>query len=431
LRVDRAAPAKHADRFAAAREINLVCAARGVRGFGDGFAIIILPAYLSAIGFNAVEVGIVATAALLGSAATTLAVGHLAARHDLRSFLLAGALVMVATGLALPQIEHIAFISAVVFFGTVNPQPGDIGMLVPLEQAMLAHGVADEQRTRAFARYSLIGGLATAAGSLVAATPDALVHLGVSNVAAFKAMFVFYGALGLVAAALYRRLPHAQADAAKPAAALGPSRRVVYKMAAIFSLDAFAGGFIVQSLLALWLFERFDLSLAAASVFFFWSSVFSAFSYPVAARLAARFGLINTMVFTHVPSSLCLIAAAFAPNLALTLALLLVRSALSQMDVPTRTSYVMAVVTPAERTAAASITAVPRTVTSSISPAISGVLLASSFSGLPLVACGVLKIVYDVILLVSFRHIRPPEESRRAAARGESAALSKNAQPER
>jgi MFS family permease len=398
-------------RSAAAREINLVCAARGVRGFGDGFAIIILPAYLSAIGFNAAEVGLVATAALLGSAAMTLAVGHLAARHDLRRFLLAGALVMVATGLALPQIEHIAFIIAVVFFGTVNPSPGDIGMLVPLEQAMLAHGVADGERTRAFARYSLIGSLATAAGSLAAAAPDVLVHVGLGKIAAFKAMFLFYAALGLAAAALYRRLPHARADEPKPAAALGPSRAVVYKLAALFSLDAFAGGFIVQSLLALWLFERFDLSLAGASVFFFWSSVLSAFSYPVAARLAGRIGLINTMVFTHVPSSVCLIAAAFAPNLAVVLALLLVRSALSQMDVPTRASYVMAVVTPAERTAAASITAVPRTVTSSISPALSGVLLATSFSGLPLVACGVLKIVYDVILLVSFRHIRPPEEN--------------------
>jgi MFS family permease len=397
--------------FAAAREVKLVCAARGVRGFGDGFAIIILPAYLSAIGFDAVEVGIVATAALLGSAVMTLAIGHLAARHDLRPFLIAGALAMVATGLALPQIEHIAFIAAVVFFGTVNPQPGDIGMLVPLEQAMLAHGVADGERTRAFARYSLIGSLATAAGSLAAAAPDVLVHVGLGRVAAFKAMFLFYAALGLAAAALYRRLPHARADEPKPAAALGPSRAVVYKLAALFSLDAFAGGFIVQSLLALWLFERFDLSLAGASVFFFWSSVLSAFSYPVAARLAGRIGLINTMVFTHVPSSVCLIAAAFAPNLAVVLALLLVRSALSQMDVPTRASYVMAVVTPAERTAAASITAVPRTVTSSISPALSGVLLATSFSGLPLVACGVLKIVYDVILLVSFRHIRPPEEN--------------------
>jgi MFS family permease len=414
-----AAPASARHRSSADRDLVLLYTARGVRGFGDGFALIILPAYLSAIGFDAVRVGVVAAAALLGSAATTLAIGYLAPRHDLQRLLFVGAIVMVATGLALPQGEHLAFILAVVFFGTINPSPGDIGMLVPLEQAMLARGVADHQRTRAFARYSLIGTLATAAGALAAAAPDALVAAGVGRIAAFKAMFWFYAALGLVAAALYRRLPHAQGeDTRSKPAALGPSRMIVYKLAALFSLDAFAGGFIVQSLLALWLFERFDLSLAAASLFFFWSSVLSAFSYPVAAWLAKRIGLINTMVFTHVPSSLCLIAAAFAPNLAAVLALLLVRSALSQMDVPTRTSYVMAVVTPAERTAAASVTAVPRTVTSAISPALSGVMLANSFSGLPLVACGVLKIVYDVILLMSFRHIRPPEEeSRRPSAR--------------
>jgi MFS family permease len=193
-------------------------------------------------------------------------------------------------------------------------------------------------------------------------------------------------------------------------APLGPSRSVVYKLSALFSLDAFAGGFVVQSLLALWLFERYDLSLSAASLFFFWSSVASAFSYPVAAWLASRIGLINTMVFTHIPSSILLVLAAFSPNLYVTLGLLLLRSALSQMDVPTRTSYVMAVVTPPERAAAASFTAVPRSLASAISPAFAGVLLTTAFSGLPLVVCGVLKIVYDVALLVSFRHIKPPEE---------------------
>jgi MFS family permease len=160
----------------------------------------------------------------------------------------------------------------------------------------------------------------------------------------------------------------------------------------------------------LWLFERFELSLSAASVFFFWASTASAISYPVAAWLATRIGLINTMVFTHIPSSILLIVAAFSPNLYITLGLLLVRAALSQMDVPTRTSYVMAVVTPAERAAAASFTAVPRSLASAISPAFAGVLLTTPFTGLPLVVCGVLKIVYDVALLVSFRDMKPPEE---------------------
>ena len=214
----------------------------------------------------------------------------------------------------------------------------------------------------------------------------------------------------------YSCLPHAKAQAgcaqapSAPPKPLGPSRRTVYKLAALFSLDAFAGGFAVQSLMALWLFERFDLSLAAASAFFFWSNVLAAFSYPVAARLGTRFGLINTMVFTHIPSSICLIVAAFSSSLAVVLALLLVRSALSQMDVPTRTSFVMAVVTPEERTAAASVTAVPRSLASSVSPAIAGALLSTSFIGLPLVLCGALKIVYDIALLFAFRHVKPPEE---------------------
>ena len=320
---------------------------------------------------------------------------------------------MMATGLAFPQFEHIGFILLVGFFGTLNPSAGDLGVLVPLEHAMLAHNVSDDNRTRVFARYSLIGALCTAAGSLAAALPDVLVPTGIDRIGAFKLMFYLYAALGLISAALYARLPHMKPQQERPVAPLGPSRGVVYKLAALFSLDAFAGGFVVQSLLALWLFERFDLSLAAASLYFFWASVLSAFSYPVAAWLAGRIGLVNTMVYTHIPSSVFLIAAAFSPDLYLTLTLLLLRSALSQMDVPTRTSYVMAVVTPAERTAAASVTAVPRSLASSVSPAMAGVLLTTAFSGLPLVICGVLKIVYDVALLYSFRHIKPPEEQAR------------------
>jgi MFS family permease len=386
-------------------------AARAARGFGDGFAAIILPAYLIEIGFNPFQVGLVATAALLGSAATTLAIGFVAPRYDLRTLLIACAALMVLTGIAIPNGQHLLFIAAVAFIGTMNPTTGDIGVHVPLEQAALAQRAADRERTHIFARYSLIGALSIAAGALAAGVPDLLVARGIGRVPALQAMFYLYAMLGLLGAAFYARLPQSRTkDTAEPATALGPSRGTVYKLAALFSLDSFAGGFAVQSLVALWLFERFDLSLAAASIFFFWSNVLTAFSYPVAARLGTRFGLVNTMVFTHIPSSLCLILAAFSPNLTIVLTLLLIRSALSQMDVPTRTSYVMAVVTPAERTAAASVTAVPRSLASSISPAIAGALLSTSFAGLPLVICGVLKIVYDLALLFSFRHIKPPEE---------------------
>lgn len=392
--------------------MRVLYAARALRGFGDGFAVIILPAYLAAIGFSTAAIGILATVSLLGSALLTLGIGLIAPRYDLRTLLLAGAALTVATGIAFPAfplVGHIAFAMLVAFVGTINPSSGDTGIMVPLEQAMLTHNVPAEERTRTFARYSLIGALSIAAGSLAAALPD-FFAAGIGKVAAFQGMFYLYAVLGLVSAALYRRLARARSDTPRAAAPLGPSRGVVYKLAALFSLDSFASGFVVQSLLALWLFERFDLSLKAASLFFFWSSVLTAFSYPVAAWLSRRIGLVNTMVFTHIPANICLILAAFAPNLAAALALLLARAALSQMDVPARTSYVMAVVTPPERTAAASITAVPRSLASSLSPTLTGFLLATPFSGLPLVACGALKIVYDLGLLFSFRHVKPPEE---------------------
>jgi MFS family permease len=391
-------------------DIRLLLVARGIRGFGDGFAAIVLPAYLVAIGFGTVEIGIVAAASLLGSALLTLAVGVVAPRYELRHLLIAGAVLMAATGVML-NAEDLLLIVAVAFIGTVNPSGGDVGMLVPLEQTVLARDAPDHERTRVFARYSLIGAMSTAAGALSAAIPDVLVTAGIGRIAAFKLMFCCYGVLGLLAAALYRRVHPSHAEAHHASTPLGPSRGMVYKLAALFSLDAFAGGFIVQSLLALWLFKRFGISLSAASLFFFWTSVLSALSYPLASWLARRIGLINTMVFTHIPSSVCLIAAAFAPNLTWVLGLLLVRSALSQMDVPTRTSYVMAVVTPTERAAAASVTAVPRSLASSISPAFAGVLFGPAFSGLPLILCGSLKIIYDLALLYTCRHVKPPEEN--------------------
>jgi len=389
--------------------IALLYAARALRGFGDGFAVLILPAYMTALGFDAAAVGIVATASLLGTALLTLVIGWIAPRFDLRALLLLGAALMTTTGLAFPNVEHLTLIALVAFIGTVNPSAGDLGVAVPLEHAVLARTASDELRTQVFARYSLIGALCAAVGSLAASLPDFLVASGSTQLGAFRLMFYAYAALGIICALLYRQAPHARAEE-KTQAPLGPSRGTVYKLAALFSIDAFAGGFVAQSLLVLWLFQRFDLSLSAAGVFFFWASTLSAFSYPVAAWIARRIGLVNTMVFTHIPSSVFLILAAFAPNLYVALALLLLRAALSQMDVPTRTSYVMAVVTPPERPAAASVTAVPRSLASSISPAIAGVLLTTSFSGLPLVVCGALKIAYDLALLFSFRHIKPPEE---------------------
>lgn len=385
--------------------------ARALRDFGDGFVAVLLPVYLLGLGLGPLQVGVVATAALLGSALLTLATGFLGARYDHRRLLLAAAGLMVATGVAFAAIDDYAILLVVALAGTANPSAGSVSVFVPLEHAVLAHEAAGDQRTRVFARYSLIGALAGAAGSLAAAAPDLMAPLGISELGALRMMFVLYALLGLAGGLFYSRIPRRQPASDQPShAALGPSRHIVYKLTALFSLDAFAGGFVVQSLLALWLFERFNLSLTQAGMFFFWSGVLSAFSFPVAAWLSRRIGLVNTMVFTHIPASIALILAAFAPTLPVALILLLVRAALSQMDVPTRSSYVMAVVTEAERAAAASVTSVPRSLAAAVSPTLAGTLMAASFRAWPLVICGGLKIAYDLLLLLQFRHVRPPEE---------------------
>ena len=295
---------------------------------------------------------------------------------------------------------------------TLNPSSGDVSVFLPLEQAALAHVAGDRERTALFARYSLVGALVAALGALAAGLPGLMIDAALLPMrSALQLMFVLYGAIGVVAAMIYRKLPaDFAADTQATTAPLKKSRRVVYVLAALFSLDAFGGGFIVQSMLALWMFEKFQLSIGIAAAIFFWTGVFTAFSYLLAVRIAKRFGLINTMVFTHLPSSVLLVLIPLMPNLSWVIVLLLIRSVLSQMDVPTRTSYVMAVVSPSERAAAASITSVPRSLASSISPLLAGYLLQVSLFGWPLVIGGVLKIVYDLLLLGMFRTVRPPEE---------------------
>ena len=384
--------------------------ARALRDFGDGFVAVLLPVYLIALGFTPLQVGVIATAALLGSALLTLGAGFLGARYDHRQLLIAAAGVMVATGVAFASVHDYAVLLVIAFTGTVNPSAGSVSVFVPLEHAVLTREIDDAERTRMFARYSLVGALAGALGALAAAIPDVLAPVGLNQLAGIKMMFVLYAFLGLIGGFIYARIPARLPAVGDSARALGPSRHIVYKLAVLFSLDSFAGGFVVQSLLALWLFERFDLSLTEAGLFFFWSGVLSAFSFPVAAWLSRRIGLVNTMVFTHIPSSICLMLAAVAPTLPIALTLLLIRAALSQMDVPTRSSYVMAVVTAPERAAAASFTSVPRSLAAAASPALAGALFAASFRAWPLLICGALKIVYDLLLLMQFRHVKPPEE---------------------
>ena len=223
---------------------------------------------------------------------------------------------MIATGVAYAAVHDYALLLVVAFAGTINPSGGSVSIFVPLEHAVLAREVPNADRTKAFARYSLVGAMAGAAGALIAAAPDFLAPIGLDRFAGIKLMFVLYALIGLIGAFVYARIPRfPQTHEERTAAVLGPSRPIIYKLAALFSLDSFASGFTVNSLLALWLFERFQLSLSTASLFFFWSSVLTAFSFPVAAWLARHIGLIRTMVYTHVPASLCFILAAFAPTL--------------------------------------------------------------------------------------------------------------------
>jgi MFS family permease len=385
--------------------------ARSLRDFGDGFASILLPVHLLALGFSPFDVGVFSTVSLLGSALLTFGAGVLGSRHGYRRLLLGAAGLMIATGVAFAVIDAYALLLVVAFAGTINPSSGSSSVFVPLEHAALTAAASNAERTAIFARYSLFGSLAAATGALGAAAPDFFGLFGIGESFAIKAMFVLYAALGLIGGIFYSMIPKAsESEQAGPRSVLGPSRAIVLRLAVLFSLDSFAGGFVVQSLLALWLFERFDMSLAAAGAFFFWSGVLSAFSFPVAAWLARRIGLVNTMVFTHIPASIALMLAAVAPSLTVALVLLSIRAALSQMDVPTRSSYVMAVVTPAERAAAASFTAVPRSLTAAASPALAGTLFAMSLQAWPLLICGGLKIAYDLLLLRQFRHVKPPEE---------------------
>jgi MFS family permease len=331
--------------------------AKGLRAVGDGYVSILLPAYLMALGHSPFAVGVLTTATLLGSASLTLLTGLTISRFGHRRALLAASALMILTGLGFASVEAFWPLLIVAFVGTLNPSSGDVSVFLPMEQSLLTRSVADRDRTDLFARYSLAGALMGAFGTLLAAVPDrAAAWLGITFIDAVQAMFVLYAAIGIAAGLLYRGLSDVRRGLPRTVdPPLGPSRSIVYRMTALFSVDAFGGGFLVQTILALWLLQTFDLPVATAATIFFWTSLCSAVSQLAAAPLARRIGLVNTMVFTHLPSSLCLIAIPFIPNLGVVIGLLMVRSLLSQMDVPTRTSYVMAVVTPPERPAAASL----------------------------------------------------------------------------
>ncbi|MDP9369728.1 MAG: MFS transporter [Chloroflexota bacterium] len=393
-------------------DAGVLLRARAVRAFGDGFVSVLLPLHLANLGLDTLRIGAIATATLVGSAALTLFVGLVAHRFPRRALLIRASLLMTATGVGFAFIGDFWPLLIVAFVGTLNPSAGDVSVFLPTEQALLSQAAGAPHRTTLFARYNVVGSLVAAIGALAAGLPDVVANrTGLGLETTLRGMFLLYALLGLVVLRLYRDLPPAVESAASISGRpLEQSRRVVYTLAALFSLDSFAGGFVVQSLLALWLFERFDLSIATAGTIFFWSGLLSALSQLAAPRLAARVGLINCMVFTHLLANGFLVLAAFMPTLPLAIACLLARATLSQMDVPARQSYVMAVVVPEERAAAASVTNVPRSLAAAAGPLPAGWLLGLSTFGWPLVVAGVGKAIYDLLLLCMFRHAPPTED---------------------
>lgn len=382
------------------RAARILMATRAARGFGDGIVAVTLASYLSEIGLSGKSIGVLLTAMLLGSAAMTLWMGASLSHLPRRMLLLAGAGLMVLTGVVFGTTRSFAVLLVASLVGTINPTSGDVSILQPLEQALLPRTTRPETRTETFAKYTFGGACAGAFGLACAGIPALL---GAPTAAAF---FV-YAACGALAFVLYRALgPEMEAHGSERPMPLGPSRAIVLRLAALFSLDSFAGGFATQALIALWLFRKFGFALSHAGAVMAGMGVLSAASGFLAVRIERRLGAVRTMAFTHLPAQVFLILAVFAPTATWATVFLLLRSALASMDVPVRNAFVMNVVTPAERTAAASFTNVPRSLASAVPPFIAGWMLDQSAFGWPLVVAGALKIAYDLLLLILIGHGR-------------------------
>jgi len=381
---------------------------RSLRGFGDGLASLVLASYLPRLGLSPFEIGAIVTGTLLGSAALTLASGLVGHRLRRRAVLLGMAGLSIATGLAFAGVQGFAALFVAGVVGTLNPSAGDVTPFLPTEQSVLAEVVEPRDRTALFAWYNLAGSAAGALGALAAGlTAPLAAAFAVDESVVDRAVFLVYAALGGVALVVYRRLSTAvERPAGAAPGPLATSRRTVLELAALFSLDSFGGGFVVQSLLVLWLYRRFGLSTETTAGIFFATGLLAAGSQLVSARLAARIGHVRTMVFTHLPANVFLIVAGLMPTAPLAIAFLLLRMCLSQMDVPARQAYVMSVVPPEERAAASSVTNVPRSLASALSPLCAGGLLGQSQFGWPLIVGGALKGLYDLALFWRFKERR-------------------------
>jgi MFS family permease len=392
---------------------RLILGARAVRTFAYGFQSVLLGVYLSQAGFAAWQVGAVLTATLLGSAVLTALFTGTADRYGRRRMLQLSAVFMAASGAAFAFSTSYPLLILASLTGTVGATSGEVGPFLSLEQAILPQTVAAEHRTRLFSVYNMLGALAGSLGALAAGTPVLLQRwLGMDAAGAFRMMFLAYAVCAVVTFEIFRRLSDRveAVPGAGPHAGLQRSRRVVFTLAGLFSLDSLAGGFVVQSLIAFYFNLRWGAGPELLGPIFLGVGLLQAASFLAAARVAGRIGLVNTMVFTHLPSNILLMAIPFAPTLSWAIVLLLARHALSQMDVPTRQSYIVAVVDPEERVAAAGVTNIARNVAQAVTPVIAGTAMQVAGLGVPFVLGGGLKIVYDLLLFAMFRRVRPPEE---------------------
>ncbi|MCI0681437.1 MAG: MFS transporter [Gemmataceae bacterium] len=394
----------------------LLFATRSLRMCAYGFLSVVLMLYLKAVGLSEAQIGFILTMALLGDTVISLWITTVADRVGRKRMLLVGALLMALAGGVFAATNHFLALVIVATIGVLSPSDKEVGPFLSIEQAALAQTIPDEQRTAVFAWYHLAGSVAAALGALVGGfVGQGLENAGASGAEVYRPLVVAYGVVGILLAVAFSRMgrgaePSGHQAPASPSTWMGlhRSRRTVLRLSCLFALDAFGGGFILQSIVAYWLHVRFGLEPAVLGGIFFAANLLAAGSALGAAALAKRFGLINTMVFTHLPSNVLLVLVPLMPNVELAVTLLLIRFSISQMDVPTRQSYTMAVVQADERSAASGITTVARSIGAALSPALAGYLLAHAKSiNLPFFIAGGVKIVYDLWLYRAFVKHRP------------------------
>ena len=414
-----ALPEVHALRSLTA-DGRLLFVTRIVRMAAYGALSVVLALYLAAIGMTEAQIGLVLSLTLLGDVVISVLITSVADRVGRRRMLILGAALMVLAGLVFAATRDPLLLTIAAIFGTISPSGAEVGPFLSIEQATLPQTTAARDRTHVFAWYNLAGSLATAGGALAAGLlVQGLQHAGVSQLDRYRPVIILYALLGALLGLLFRRLsPGAEAPEraeqgetlARRWFGLHRSRGVVLRLSALFALDAFAGGLVVQSLVAYWFAVRFGAPPALLGGIFFGANLLAGLSALAAARVAARVGLINTMVWTHVPSNVLLLLVPLMPTLPLAILVLLARFSISQMDVPTRQSYTMAIVDPDERSAAAGFTTIVRTLASAGSPVLTGLLLGASFLSAPFFLAGGLKIIYDLTLYRRFRALKPPED---------------------